>query len=119
MKVAITTHNYQTVIGHAGRCSKFIIYEIKDNEVVNVSRKEIPEEFIFHNFFHIMKADPKTPHPLDDVDVFITGSSGQGFVNRMALRGKKVIITSEKNPDLAVKKFLTNELEELEPLEHH
>ncbi|MFN3604325.1 MAG: NifB/NifX family molybdenum-iron cluster-binding protein [Leptonema sp. (in: bacteria)] len=119
MKIAITTKEYKSIVGHAGRCSKFLIYEIQNNEISNVFKKELPEEYVFHNFFHNQKASTNTPHPLDDIDIFITASSGQGFVNRMALRGKRVMITNEKDPETAVKKFLKNELEELEPLDHH
>ncbi|MCS7205345.1 MAG: hypothetical protein NZ853_06590 [Leptospiraceae bacterium] len=118
MKIAITSQNFQTITGHAGKTFRFLIFEVEGNQITDQYPQEIPKEYVFHNFFHNINATPETPHPLDDVDVFITGSAGHGFVHRMGQRGKKVIITSETDPKLAVEKFLRNELEELESHHH-
>ncbi len=119
MIIAISSQNFKTITGHPGRTFRFLVYEIHNDQVISKLEKEIPKNLVFHNFFHEMGATIDTPHPLDYVDVFITASSGQGFVNRMAARGKKVVITSETNPDVAVEKFLKNELILLEAEQHH
>jgi predicted Fe-Mo cluster-binding NifX family protein len=38
---------------------------------------------------------PGKHHPIDQVDILITGGCGEGFKRRMDMRGIKVIVTSE------------------------
>ncbi len=110
MKIAVTSQNKREVTGHAGKCRKFWIYETE-----NIGEKillELPKEQCFH------ESSPHAPHPLDDVQVLITGGMGAGLIRRLEVKGIEGIVTSEKSPDKAVAAYLDGSLERLAPHEH-
>ncbi|OGT88725.1 MAG: nitrogen fixation protein [Gammaproteobacteria bacterium RIFOXYA12_FULL_61_12] len=97
MKIAVTSQNFREITGHAGKARRFILYVPgEDGEPVEVERISIPKEMTLHEF----RGDD---HSLFGFDVVITASCGQGFVNRLAAHGVKVIATSEKDPIRAAK----------------
>lgn len=97
MKIAVTSQNFRTVTGHAGKTRRFLIYEIgADRAPREIERLDLPKGMAFHDF----RGDG--PHPVDVVNVLVTSGCGQGFSNRMASRGIRVIPTSETDPDKAV-----------------
>ncbi len=101
MKIAVTSQNYRTVTGHAGKTRKFLVYEVgEDGAFREVQRLALPKEMSIH-------AHPVyETHPLDDVDVIITSGCGQGFINKMAARGVRVFLTGQEDPDAAVRELL-------------
>ncbi len=93
MRVAITSQNFRTVTGHAGKTRRFLVYEIgSDGRIEELERLDLPKESSIHEH------DPGKPHPLDDVDVLITAGCGEGFVNKMARRAVRVVRTEETDP---------------------
>jgi predicted Fe-Mo cluster-binding NifX family protein len=52
MKIAITSQNRKTITGHAGKCRKFWVYEIENNQVLGRSLLELPMEQSFHESNH-------------------------------------------------------------------
>jgi predicted Fe-Mo cluster-binding NifX family protein len=104
MKIAVTSQNRREITEHAGRCRKFWIYDIEDKQVVNKSLLEIPVEQSFH------ESSSHDPHPLDDVAVLISAGMGQGMVNRLASKGIVAVVTTQKDPDLAVNAYLNGQL---------
>lgn len=115
MKIAITSQNRKTITGHAGKCRKFWLFDIENSAVVNKELLELPIEQSFHS------SAPGTPHPLDDINVLITGGMGNGLVQRLAAKGIQGIITSETEPDKAVSALLAGTLkhEADKAHEHH
>lgn len=109
MKIAIASQNRKHVTGHAGRCRKFWIYEIIDGQVVDKALLELPMEQSFH------ASPPDAPHPLDGVQVLITGGMGQGMVTRLAQKNIEGLITTEPDPDRAVALYLAGSLPQGEP----
>jgi predicted Fe-Mo cluster-binding NifX family protein len=112
MKIAITSQNRREVTGHAGKCRKFWIYEISDGKIGAPNLLELPKEQSFH------ESSPQTPHPLDEVQVLITGGMGMGLSNRLSMKGIEGIITSETSPDKAVAAYLNGSLERLAAHDH-
>lgn len=104
MKIAVTSQNRREITEHAGRCRKFWIYEVENNQVRGKELLELPREQSFH------ESSPQQPHPLDGVAVLITASMGPGMVRRLAARGTLGIITEEKDPDAAVTAYLAGRL---------
>ena len=100
MKIAVTSQNFRTVTPHAGKTRRFLVYEAGDGEPVEAGRLDLPKELSIHEFH----ADG--PHPLDEVDVVIAGSFGEGFAARMAARGIVVDSTELADPIEAVKAYL-------------
>lgn len=104
MRVAVTSQNFRTITGHAGKTRRFLVYEADaDGEAVEVERLDLPKELSFHEF------DGHGDHPVDGCDVIITQSCGFGFVRRLAARGIQVMVTSESDPVSAVRALLHGE----------
>ncbi len=109
MKVALTSQNFKTVTGHAGKARRFLIYDLRTPcSPREIERRELPMELAFSRF-------AGGPHPLDDVDVIITGGAGAGFTNRLAKRGIEVVICSETDPGRAVRDYAHRTVKTLPP----
>jgi len=104
MKIAVTSQNRRTITGHAGKCRKFWIYEIRDQKVTGKTLLELPIEQSFH------EAAPQALHPLDEVQVLIAGGMGPGLHRRLAVKGIKALVTTETDPDQAVTAYLHDKL---------
>ena len=113
MKIAVTSQNKREITGHAGKCRKFWIYDILDKKISDKNLLELPKEQSFH------ESAGQAPHPLDDVQVLITGSMGQGLVQRLEKKKIEWIITSETLPEQAVLSYLSGTLERLPPHQHN
>ena len=113
MKVGVTSQNFKTITGHAGKTRRFLAF-IRDagGEIVETDRLDLPKEMSMHEF-------RGGGHPIDDFDVLVTGGCGAGFVRRMAARGVRVIATAEKDPLTAVAAvFAGRQLPAAEPHTH-
>lgn len=100
MKIAVSSQNFKTVTGHAGRARRFMIFDITlpcDPE--ETGRLDLPREMAMHEF-------GGGPHPLDQMDVIITAGAGEGFIRKLSHRGVKVILTDQADPRQAVRDYL-------------
>ena len=98
MRFAITSQNFRTVTGHGGKARRFIVFEaLGPEDIKEVSRLDLPLNMAMHGF------DDSQRHPLDDTDILITGSAGDGFVMRMARRSVRVVRTGETDPVEAIR----------------
>jgi predicted Fe-Mo cluster-binding NifX family protein len=114
MKIAVTSQNKREITEHAGKCRKFWIYQIADdNQIGEPTLLELPKEQSFH------ESSPNAPHPLDDIQVLISGGMGMGLIRRLEMKGIEGIITSEKVPEKAVAAYMAGTLERLAPHAHH
>lgn len=104
MKIAVTSQNRKTITGHAGKCRKFWIYEIVDKKIVNKTLLELALEQSFH------ESHAAGPHPLDGINVLISGGAGQGLIRRLNNMGIQGLVTAETDPDSAVAAFLDGTL---------
>jgi predicted Fe-Mo cluster-binding NifX family protein len=112
MKIAVTSQNRKTVTGHAGKCRKFWVYEVEDNVVQGKKLLELSLEQSFH------ESNQAAPHPLDEVNVLISGGMGQGLQFRLKQKGIQALSTAETDPDQAIQRWLAGTLDEL-PAETH
>lgn len=104
MKIAVTSQNRREVTEHAGRCRNFRLYEVRDGDIVGCELLELEREQSFHDSPH------EGAHPLDDVDLLITGGMGEGLRLRLARRGIAALVTSEPDPERAVRAWLAGSL---------
>ena len=112
MKIGVTSQNFRTITGHAGKTRRFLVFESDGQKGVReTDRFDLPKEMSMHAF------PLNEAHPLDQLDVLITAGSGQGFVNKMAVRGVQVLSTSETDPARAATVLLAGE--SLPPAESH
>ncbi len=101
MRIAVTSQNFRTVTGHAGRARRFIVFEGESNTPPQeLERLDLAPNMSMHDF------DANASHPLDAMAVVITAGAGEGFVRRLAARGVRVVATDESEPHQAVEAFL-------------
>ena len=100
MKIGITSQNFRTITGHAGKSRRFLVYLPQaDGSLQEVERLDLPKEMSMHEF----RGDS---HPLYQLDVLITGGCGAGFIHRLGNFGVKVIATAETDPQKAAADYL-------------
>ena len=104
-KIAVCSQNRKTVTEHAGKCRKFWVYDVEQGHVVSRNLLELSIEQSFH------EAKDGQAHPLDEVDVLITGSIGGGLQQRLRQRGILGVVTSETDLDRAVAGFLVGKIQ--------
>jgi predicted Fe-Mo cluster-binding NifX family protein len=112
VKIAVTSQNFKSVSGHAGKSRRFIIYDVSTPcDAPEVVWLDLPMEMSFHEFCG-------DKHPLDDMDVILTASAGQGFIAKLARRGVQVITCGESDPRKAVRDYLMGEVKQTNPHAH-
>jgi predicted Fe-Mo cluster-binding NifX family protein len=104
MKIAVSSQNKTNVTGHLGHCQKFWIYDVDDTFIQNKQLLQLTKAESFH------ESSPKENHPLDVVQVLISGSMGNGLFCRLEAKDIKPIVTSETDPDTAVTAYLASSL---------
>ena len=109
MRIGVTSQNFRTITGHAGKTRRFLIFEQDVTGTVReVERLNLPLEMSLHEFRgddHQGWGGPQRgmmpeggDHPLFALDAIITESCGGGFVQRLGRHGVRVIATSASDP---------------------
>jgi predicted Fe-Mo cluster-binding NifX family protein len=110
MKIAVTSQNRREVSDHAGRCRRFWVYDIgSDRSVRGKTLLELPKEQAMH------ETAAGDVHPLDAMDVLISGSMGEGMRRKLSVRGVQTVMTRCADPDAAVAAWLDGTLAAPEP----
>lgn len=101
MMIAVVSQNLKTVTGHAGKARRFVVFDASlPSDPEEVGRIDLPREMAMHEF-------AGGAHPLDEMDVIIAASAGEGFVRKLSQRGVKVVVTGEHDMLQAVRNFLS------------
>ena len=101
MKIAVTSDDFLTVTGHAGRARRFLIYDISPaGEPSECARLDLSSEQTFHS------TGGAGAHPIDGVAAVLSASFGAHFAELMAARGIKAVATGQNDPLGAVHDFL-------------
>jgi predicted Fe-Mo cluster-binding NifX family protein len=96
MRIGVTSQNFRTITGHAGKARRFLIFHTDGSDSPReIGRLDLPKEMSLHEYHG---AD----HPVYALDAVITAGCGSGFAQRLASRGVQVIATSEPDPAAAV-----------------
>ena len=112
MKVAAVSEDFLTLSGKAGKARRFLVYEAERNRTPLLERKyELPAHV---PAFHDLHEDHHSPHPLDGM-LLLTADAGEGFRERLQRRGITVVITSERDPEQAIRKMFDGTLPEIPP----
>lgn len=106
MKIAVTSQNFRTITAHAGMTRRFLIFALAVDEkpIVEIGRLDLDKTMSMHGF-----RGNKGAHPLDQMDVLITGGAGAGFITRLHSRGVRVVVTGETDPIKAIIDLQNNE----------
>ena len=113
MRIAVTSQNFRTITGHAGKSRRFIVYETDGVcDPVEVERLDLPKEMSMHAY-------QGSDHPLFalGLEALVTQGAGAGFLNRMERNGIRVVETSASDPIEAVKAVAAGQ--QLPPAEAH
>jgi len=96
MRIGVTSQNFRTITGHAGKTRRFLVFEASaGTEPREVERLDLPMEMSLHEYHG-------DDHPLFGLDALITQGHGQGFAQRLTRHGVRVIATSASDPLAAV-----------------
>jgi predicted Fe-Mo cluster-binding NifX family protein len=113
LKIGVSSQNFRTITGHAGKGRRFMVFETSDGaEVQEAERLDLPKEMSLHEW------NGQSDHPLFELDYLITGSCGDGFIRKLNSRGVMVKVTSETDPLAAAKALLAGTLPEGAPHAH-
>jgi predicted Fe-Mo cluster-binding NifX family protein len=83
MRIAITSQNFKTITGHAGKTRRFLVYETDgQGRPTEVERIDLPAEMSLHAYHG-------DDHPLflSGLEALITQGAGQGFLQRLSRHG--------------------------------
>ncbi|MGA7981653.1 MAG: NifB/NifX family molybdenum-iron cluster-binding protein [Chromatiaceae bacterium] len=96
MRIGVTSQNFRTITGHAGKARRFLIFQTEGaGGPRETGRLDLPKEMSLHEYHG-------PDHPVYAFDVVITAGCGAGFAQRLASRGVTVVTTSEPDPLTAV-----------------
>ncbi len=112
MKIAVSSQDKTHVTAHLGHCQKFWLYDVDEAVIHDKQLLQLDKAQSFH------ESSPKASHPLDIVQVLISGSMGNGLARRLESKGIQAIITPETDPDTAVNAYLAGSLIKVSPEEH-
>lgn len=104
MIIAVASQNRREITEHTERCRKFWIYNIEKGDILNKQLLELPKEQCFHD------CSPHDPSTFDDMQVLISGGMAAGLVRRLNSMNVGAVITTEIEPDNAVKDYLKRTL---------
>ena len=116
MKIAVSSQNRKAITGHAGKCRKFWLYEVQAGQIQSKQLIELSIAESFHEVAHASRA--AASHPLDGINLLITGGLGRGLQNRLKQQGIQALATAETDPDRAVAAWLDGTLVEIDPEAH-
>ena len=98
MRIAVSSQNFRSITGHAGKSRRFIVYECAAGGApAEVERLDLPTGMSLHDYHG-------DDHPLFGLrlDTIVTGGAGDGFIQRMARQGIQVVATGETDIDAAL-----------------
>ena len=116
MKIAIASDDERTISSHFGRAKGFVIYEVKEGEIIN-------KEYRLNTFTpHVRGGDPHDRHgpilrALKDCKVVISHGMGRRIYEDLKKTGIEVFITEETRVEEALRRYLKRELVHREELE--
>lgn len=105
LRIAVSSQNFKTITGHAGKSRRFIVYEADGGDAPReVERLDLAPGMSMHDY-------QGNDHPLFGLGLqaLVTQGAGQGFVQRMAQHGVRVHATSESDPLVAVARLAAGE----------
>jgi predicted Fe-Mo cluster-binding NifX family protein len=115
VRIAVTSQNFKTITGHAGKARRFLVYETDATGATReVDRLDLPKELSVHEYHG-------DDHPLFalGLQALVTQGAGHGFVQRLSRQGIAVHATGETDPLAAVALVAAGqELPEAPPHDH-
>jgi predicted Fe-Mo cluster-binding NifX family protein len=100
MIVGITSQNFRSITGHAGKTRRFLVYAVSDNGTWHEQQRlDLPKDMSLHEY-------QGEDHPVYQFDLLVTAGCGDNFLRRMQQHGVDVLATSETDPLTALQKVI-------------
>lgn len=111
-KAAFATNDGITTFAHLGRAKYFEIIEVKDGSILSRERREKPD---FHSGHHHHHNNHDEKHNkifsiVADCDYIVAGGMGYGIYDFLSSRGKRAIVTTEKNIEDALNSLISGQI---------
>ena len=123
MKIAVASNDCVNVSPHFGRCSQFIVFEIKDGSILNQEIRD--NTFTVHAMGECESGEHHHDQPhshaqildaLKDCQVILCGGMGWRAVEDLKSKGlNPIIVNSDYNAQDAVNSYLKGEIKESGP----
>lgn len=92
MKIAVTSQNRRSVTNHAGRCRRFWIFDIVNNQVLAKTLLELNKGDALHD------VAPDIPEALRSIDLFVTAGLCDNMKRRLERSGIEAKATRIEDP---------------------
>jgi len=103
MKIAVSTTDGRTVCGQLGNCTEFLIFESEGGEIVKREHRKMKACYPIW-----CDSGPSNKlNPFLDCQAVISLGMGQGLYDGLVSVGIMPVLTSESNPEDAVRRFLS------------
>lgn len=96
MRIAIASQNRRAVTGHAGRCRRFWVFDVRNGKVERRELLELDKSNTLH------ASAPGIPAPLQGLDVLVAASICDKLSSRLARHGLRAVSTNHSNPEDAL-----------------
>lgn len=130
MKIAVVTNNEKTISAHFGQAKYYLVFTVKDGEIVDRELRDKPvhqgrghhqhgdhqhDDDPDHSHGHgqgrgLGRRNVATLAPVSDCEVVLARGMGQRFYGSALQAGIRVIITDLARPEEAVKAYLEGTL---------
>ncbi len=112
-KIAVASDDGIYITGHVGRCEMFIIFDTKEDKIMNIEKRV--NNFTNHRLGGHHAHEHRGKHHriiegLKDCSVLICSGAGPGLINDLENNGINVILTAETLAERAVELYLQGEL---------
>jgi len=106
MKIAVSTTDGRTICGHLGKCSQFFIYEADGFEIVNRRLIQTGAACVRNHNSNVACGHRHDVGVFHECQAVITQGMGQGMYDGLVDAGIIPVLTSESDPESAVRQFL-------------
>ncbi|PID68291.1 MAG: hypothetical protein CR968_02280 [Flavobacteriia bacterium] len=118
-RVALSINKSGKIVGHAGKCMAFAIYDIEQDGQFTKSVLEMTEEQQLHNVLHSQNVKIEDS-PILSANIILTQGMGQSAINDLAMKFNiAAYVIKEEDPDEAIEKLIQGRLQAYSQAEHH
>ncbi len=98
--IALTSDDLREVTDRAGPCRGFLLYQVEDGRISRPCLLQLPAGESLQDRL------PDQAHPLDSIDVLISGGIEETLRQHLARRGIRAVLTAERNPLRAMQRWV-------------
>ncbi len=118
-RVALSINKSGKIVGHAGKCTTFAVYDIEQDGQFTKSVLEMTEGQQLHHVLHSENVKIEDS-PILSTNIILTQGMGQSAINDLAMKFNiAAYVIKEEDPDEAIEKLIQGRLQAYSQAEHH